>query len=287
MPSIFAERASISLYDAQNPKDSKVKIPIPQETIGEVEACMVRFKRICNEFGVPDGNVQIVATEATRTALNSMEFLHRITAATGWAVKLLSQEEEATIGSDGIAASFASVNGLILDLGGGSCQLNWMKSGQETLMSKSPVSMPYGAAALTHRLSKEDAQKLQEEVTEAFKAAYERIQVPDDLKTSGCLHLWACGGGFRGMGYYLISKHPVQPYPIPLINGFTVAAGTFTATVTTQALHTTQEEMRSGFRISKRRAEQVPAIALVIDAITRAIPDLKQIHFSQGTLKIS
>jgi retrograde regulation protein 2 len=218
----------------------------------------------------------------TRTAINSKEFLDRITAATGWTVKLLTQEEQASIGSDGIAASFASVKGLVLDLGGGSCQLNWMMTGTETVMSKTPVSMPYGAAALTNRLSREDPSKLQEEVVNAFKKAYDIIQVPEELKKTQGHHVWACGGGFRGMGYYLLGKHPVQPYPIPLINGFTVDAGTFTETVATQALATTQTEMQDMFRISKRRATQVPAIALVIHALTRAIPNLTQIHFSQG-----
>lgn len=66
MPSIFAERAAISLYDAQNPRESKDKIPIPEDTIKEVIDCMVRFKYVCKEYGVQDENVQIVATEATR-----------------------------------------------------------------------------------------------------------------------------------------------------------------------------------------------------------------------------
>jgi retrograde regulation protein 2 len=276
------ERAAISLYDAQNSKGSKCKIPIPEDVICEVESCMMRFKHICKDYGVPDANVQIVATEATRTAMNSKDFLDRIRLATGWLVTMLSQEEEATIGSDGIAASFASVNGLVLDLGGGSCQLNWMKTGAENLVSKTPVSMPYGAAALTNRLVHEDRKKLQEEVIEAFKAAFEKIQVPSDLKRGNGYHLWACGGGLRGMGYFLISKHPVQPYPIPLINGFTVGADTFTEAVTSQAVHTTQQEMKDSFRISKRRAAQVPAVALVIHALAAAIPQLTHIHFSQG-----
>lgn len=197
-------------------------------------------------------------------------------------MRLLTQQEEATIGSEGIAASFTAVKGLVLDLGGGSCQLNWMTTGEETIMSKTPVSMPYGAAALTNRLSREDPKKIQEEMVGAFKAAYKTIQIPPELKQRHGHHVWACGGGFRGMGYYLLAKHPIQPYPIPLINGFTVAADTFTQAVTTQDLAVTQAEMQDMFRISKRRAAQVPAIALVIKALTLAIPHLTQIHFSQG-----
>lgn len=66
MPSIFMERAAISLYDAQNPKESKDRIAIPEETIVEVVECMIRFKNVCKEYGVPDGNIQVVDTEATR-----------------------------------------------------------------------------------------------------------------------------------------------------------------------------------------------------------------------------
>jgi retrograde regulation protein 2 len=209
--------------------------------------------------------------------------LSRIKEATGWTVRLLTQQEEATIGSEGIAASFTAVKGLVLDLGGGSCQLNWMMTGEQTVMSESPVSMPYGAAALTNRLSREDPAKLKEELVNAFKKAYATIQLPATLKQGRGHHVWACGGGFRGMGYYLLAKHPIQPYPIPLINGFTVAASTFKEAVTTQALAITQLEMQDMFRISKRRAAQVPAIALVIQALTLAIPDVTQIHFSQGS----
>lgn len=198
-------------------------------------------------------------------------------------MRLLTQQEEATIGSEGIAASFTAVKGLVLDLGGGSCQLNWMITGETTVMSKTPVSMPYGAAALSNRLSREDPTKLQEELVNAFKKAYDTIQLPKDLKRKQGHHVWACGGGFRGMGYYLLGKHPIQPYPIPLINGFTVDASTFTQAVTNQTLATTQSEMQDMFRISKRRSAQVPAIALVIQALTLAIPNVTTIHFSQGT----
>jgi retrograde regulation protein 2 len=218
-----------------------------------------------------------------RTAINSADFLGAIRDATGWTVRLLTQEEEATIGSEGIAASFTAIKGLVLDLGGGSCQLNWMATGETTTMSKTPVSMPYGAAALTNRLAHEDPKALQQELIDAFKKAYDTIALPYDLAKRSGQHLWACGGGFRGMGYFLIGKHPVQPYPIPLINGFTVNAKKFTKAVSGQSLAVTQTEMAQDmFRISKRRASQVPAIALVIEALTMAVPNISQIHFSQG-----
>jgi retrograde regulation protein 2 len=156
----------------------------------------------------------------------------------------------------------------------------------ETIMSKTPISMPYGAAALSNRLSREDKGVLQDELVQAFKNAFTSIQIPEQWKSRQGLHVWACGGGFRGMGYYLLAKHPVQPYPIPLINGFTVSARTFTQALNVHTLATTQEEMQDMFRISKRRASQVPAISLVMEALTLAIPNITDIHFSQGTNRI-
>jgi hypothetical protein len=73
MPTIFAERAAISLYDVQHPKASLDKIAIPEDTIREVLKCMLRFKGICEMYNVPGENVVIVATEATRyLALNAL-----------------------------------------------------------------------------------------------------------------------------------------------------------------------------------------------------------------------
>lgn len=69
MPTIFAERAAISLYDIQNPKESKDKIAVPESTIKDVVDCMTRFKDVCKEIDVPDENIQVVATEATRYTL--------------------------------------------------------------------------------------------------------------------------------------------------------------------------------------------------------------------------
>ena len=81
---------------------------------------LIRFKQICNDFHVADSNVRIVATEATREAPNSQQFRDAIYQATGWPVSLLTKSEEARSGAYGVASSFFEVQGLFMDLGGGS-----------------------------------------------------------------------------------------------------------------------------------------------------------------------
>jgi retrograde regulation protein 2 len=116
LPTVFQDRAGISLYDAQY--QSGEKGPIPQDVIENVIAALARFKVACADFSVPDDKIRILATEATRTATNSVDFRQQIKNATGWAVDMLPKEVEGRIGALGVASSFSDVEGLVMDLGG-------------------------------------------------------------------------------------------------------------------------------------------------------------------------
>src|SRR5687767_5658209 len=72
MPTLFQDRAAISLYDAQF--IGTTKAPISDVIIKAIVKTMLRFKHICQAFGVPNKNIRIVATEATREAQNSEQF---------------------------------------------------------------------------------------------------------------------------------------------------------------------------------------------------------------------
>lgn len=116
MPSVFQSRIGISLYDAQYSTD--VHGLIPQPIINKVLEALKRFKITCADFGVPETNIKVLATEATRTASNSEDYRRQIRDATGWEVQLLAREMEGRIGAMGVASSFDGVEGLVMDLGG-------------------------------------------------------------------------------------------------------------------------------------------------------------------------
>lgn len=116
LPTVFQDREGISLYDAQY--STGVKGPIPQDTIDDVVTSLLKFKVACTDFGVPATNIRVLATEATRTAENSEDYRRQIKEATGWDVDLLPKEIEGRVGALGVASSFASVDGLVMDLGG-------------------------------------------------------------------------------------------------------------------------------------------------------------------------
>ncbi|KAL8737692.1 MAG: hypothetical protein Q9190_008087, partial [Brigantiaea leucoxantha] len=286
LPTLFQDRCGVSLYDAQYRTGEKG--PIPQTVIEEVLGALLRFKRIGEDFKVANERVRVVATEATRNAVNGKDFCHQIHARTGWNVELLAKEEEGRIGALGIASSFQSVNGLVMDLGGGSVQMTWMvtEDGEVKTSPRGSVSFPYGAAALTMQLDRAGTKghgKLQEEISTSFESALLDIGIPSSLTKAadeeGGFTLFLSGGGFRGWGYILMSLHSVQPYPIPTINGFRVPKSSFLPSL---EHHT---DLESTFGISSRRASQVPAILLLIKALVKSIPSISDIYFAQGGVR--
>ncbi|KAI7161588.1 hypothetical protein D0864_14630 [Hortaea werneckii] len=298
LPTIYQHRVGISLYDAQHPPGGERR-PVPDEVISAVTSSFQRFKRTCEDFGVLDENVIVLATEATRTAPNSAEFRQRIKERTGWDVTMLSKEEEGQTGAMGVASSLPNVTGIVMDLGGGSTQLSWLfrqeGSGEIVMPANGAVSMPYGAAAMSQRLQEAEktgtVQELRKEVQSAVTEAYQHLDVPGNLQESaerlGGFTLYLSGGGFRGWGYLLMNQHRVSPYPVPVINGFKASRKEFLGTdhVRQAAATALKEDEDDVFRISERRAGQVPAVAFLVDALAEALPQIKEVRFCQGGVR--
>lgn len=290
MPTVFQDRAAISLYDAQFSKSDK-RGPIPKDTMNQVADRLAQFQTTCEDFGVPEENIYVLATEATRTALNVQDFMDRIEKRTGWKVSLLKKEDEGRIGALGIASSLNSVSGLAMDLGGGSTQITWVveKDGVVTTSPKGSFSFPYGAAALTKRLAqiqdnKKAEKALKEEMIQNFQDAYKNLDVPTTADyPDGPTDLYLCGGGFRGWGYVLMAQSEVDPYPLPIINGFRTSRKTFHDTASVlEELSGSDEPI---FGVSKRRASQIPAVAFLVNVMMDALPHITHIQFCQGGVR--
>lgn len=298
---MHVHRSALSLYDAQF--DSKGKrIPIPQSVCRAVIASLARFKVICSDFKVPENQIRIIATEATREALNAKEFIAAVKKYTGLTVEVLPKEEEGKIGAMGIASSFTYVGGLVMDLGGGSTQISWMisREGQVQTSPMGAFSFPYGAAALSRLLddvkkgkSKEEADKalskLREEMKKKFLDAYHNLEIPQELIDSARLYggfsLYLCGGGFRGWGYLLLYQNQVHGhhYPISIINGYKADKVHFESTEELKRIARTANNI---FRVSDRRRAQVPAVAFLVSVVSEAIPfGIKEAQFCQGGVR--
>lgn len=284
LPTIYQDRLGISLYEAQHDPETGDQIPIPDRIIQNVTAELRRFCLVCDEFGVGRDRIRIIATEATRTAVNSQAFRDHIRDKTGLTVEMLTPAQEGNIGAMGIVSSFASVRGLVMDLGGGSAQITWIihDGGVVRTSPRVAISFPYGAAALTKRLADcekaKDPEKAKEEfrqeIRENFRNAYDELEIPPELirhaQDEGGWHLYLSGGGFRGWGYLLLSQNQIHggQYPISIINGFKVNREDL---MDTERLKKVARDAENIFRVSDRRRYQVPAVAFLINALSNAI----------------
>ena len=286
-PTVYQNRCGVSLYNAQNATGTKA--PIPSTIIEEVLAVLLQFKRTCQDFEVQADNVRLVATEATRNAINREEFLGQIQERTGWKVDLLTKEEEGRFGAMGIASSIDHMKGICMDMGGGSVQMTWVVKKPNGDVDMSPVgsvSFPYGAAALMSTLSDMNVRKeasLQDEIASKLQRGLEDIQIPlrlrDEAIRKGGYTLYLSGGGFRGRGFILMSNENTRPYPIPIINCYSVDAPRFFSNPGESSASA------SAFRVSSRRASQIPAVLLVIKALAQAEVPISKVVFTQGGVR--
>lgn len=172
-----------------------------------------------------------------------------------------------------------------------------MMAGNGTIQtsSKGSISFPYGAAALTRQLHEISESKYPEKAREdlrvtmvqQFRDAVAQLELHEDLRYQAQhygLTLYLSGGGFRGWGYLLMSQHRIRPYPIPIINGLHVAAKDFKNVDFLQDL--AAENLGADiFRVSKRRAKQVPAVGFLVTALVEAVPFITDVRFCQGGVR--
>jgi len=122
------------------------------ESMAETVKVLRRFHRATQQ--VVTDSVRVVATSALRDARNSQAFLEWVRSATGWRVEIISGLEEARLIHLGLISNLR-VDGapsLMIDLGGGSCELTISARGQ----IRDTVSLPLGAVRLTDEFLRHD-----------------------------------------------------------------------------------------------------------------------------------
>jgi exopolyphosphatase/guanosine-5'-triphosphate,3'-diphosphate pyrophosphatase len=116
-----------------------------------------RFQRAVQEHGVD--RIRVVATSAMRDARNAAAFQAWVKAETGWTLEIISGLEEGRLihlgvvgGEVGTVEPGAGGRALLVDLGGGSCEITL----SEHKRIKETISVPLGAVRLTGEFLGED-----------------------------------------------------------------------------------------------------------------------------------
>jgi exopolyphosphatase / guanosine-5'-triphosphate,3'-diphosphate pyrophosphatase len=130
---------------------------ISPEAMANTLRALKRFQRAVQTHGVD--RIRVVATAALRDARNGPAFQAWVKAETGWNLEIISGLEEGRlihlgVMSGGGSGPVAGVSGrvLLLDLGGGSCEITL----SEHKRIKETISVPLGAVRLTEEFLSAD-----------------------------------------------------------------------------------------------------------------------------------
>jgi exopolyphosphatase/guanosine-5'-triphosphate,3'-diphosphate pyrophosphatase len=128
------------------------------EAIAHTVRVLQRFHRAAQGYGAE--SVRVVATSALRDARNASAFLDWAASAVGWRVEVISGLEEGRLIHLAVVAATRARNtcALLLDLGGGSCELTVSDHGEIRRM----YSLPLGAVRLTQEFLRWDPPKKKE-----------------------------------------------------------------------------------------------------------------------------
>jgi len=131
---------------------------VAPEAIAQTVKVLSRFHRAATSAGTD--RVRVVATSALRDARNSSSFLEWVKSATGWRPEIITGLEEGRLIHLGVLSNTRVGGGplLLIDLGGGSCELTVSEGGQ----IRSMVSLPLGAVRLTEDFIQNDPPKKKE-----------------------------------------------------------------------------------------------------------------------------
>ncbi|WP_335870413.1 Ppx/GppA family phosphatase [Bacillus sp. 2205SS5-2] len=106
------------------------------------------FKDVIQFHGVE--TVRCVATATIRQAVNADEIVKEIRRKTGFTIEILSEEEEAYFGFKAAVHSTSMVEGISIDIGGGSTEITYFKD--KVLVHTH--SYPFGVVSLKHQFIK-------------------------------------------------------------------------------------------------------------------------------------
>jgi exopolyphosphatase / guanosine-5'-triphosphate,3'-diphosphate pyrophosphatase len=175
------------------------------ESMAETVKVLRRFHRTIQQL-VPD-SVRVVATSALRDARNSQAFLEWVRSATGWRLEIVSGLEEARLIHLGLVSAprIDRSPTLMIDLGGGSCELTVSQGGH----IRDAVSLPLGAVRLTNEFLRHDParkgelKRLRGFVTREVNRVADRIakaKIRNVIATSGTAAALAAVAGHMRRG---------------------------------------------------------------------------------------
>ncbi|HSK41387.1 MAG TPA: Ppx/GppA phosphatase family protein [Arenibaculum sp.] len=210
-----------------------------------------RFCIIASAMGVQ--RLDVIATEAVRRATNGQDLVRAIKDRTGRDIRILSGVEEARYATLGVISGFYRPKGLVGDMGGGSLEVAEVLD--DTTGERS-VSLPLGALPVMALLAKA-GDEARRRIDEILKG-----QLPPLLTRPV---FYAVGGGWRALAR---AHMETVDAPLKVAHGYDVDAGELRA-FAKSVWRMAPDKVAALPGVASRRAETLPAAALVMDRVLK------------------
>lgn len=211
------------------------------------------FKNLCDATETYD--VIAVATAAVRKAVNKRDFLKKVKEEIDLDVDVLSGEEEAFYDFCAVTHSLDNNDGLIIDVGGGSVELIWMKDRK----IKKSVSLPFGALDLTQRFDLYDSieSDQEEKLNNYISNKYSELKWLSEI---GDIPLIGVGGTVRNIAKIDQNK---KDYPLEILHNYQMKQEEVKVIYNKVKSSCLEERLNIGGLSSKRADIFIGALALV------------------------
>jgi len=236
---------------------------LEEETIRKALKAFRHIRDLMNAYDVQQ--YRAVATSATREARNRRALLDRVQRKTGIRLEVIDGAEEARLVRTGVLSAIGDKLSprLILDQGGGSLELNFMRQGTVEFSA----ALPIGTVRLMEMFDIRGAMNTQQvETIQHYVTSMLSSMVPQRPNLSGQVAV-ACGGNAETLAQIAAGQ---QEHGIDTMNMRLLRDRVFEI-----ARRSIQERMKA-YRVRKDRAE-VMAIAAVIFATLSRWLNLRQI----------
>jgi exopolyphosphatase/guanosine-5'-triphosphate,3'-diphosphate pyrophosphatase len=239
------------------------------------DALMLCAERVARR-GIDPSRLMAVATQACRQADNGVAFVERVRQGTGLKLRIIDPAEEARLAVEGCLNLFDPRADaiLVVDVGGGSTELNWLRRTDSGFVLEGWISAPIGVVTLAERHPEPDGGDLTpwyEAMVADMGAAIADTPVDPalrDLFVEGRAHMVGTSGAITSLaGIHL----GLPRYQRNLVDGLWMTRGDCEAAA--ERLKSLGPDGRAAEAcIGPDRADLVLAGAAIMEAIQRAWP---------------
>jgi len=224
------------------------------EAMSQTVRVLRRFHRSMQECGTD--SARVVATAALRDARNARTFLEWVRSTTGWTIEIISGLEEARLIHLGIvsASRLGAHSVLLVDLGGGSCEITLSRGGH----LRDTVSLPLGAVRLTGEFLHHDPPRKSELKRLQGFVVREATRIQDRVKAARVGTVIATSGTAAALAE--MARRLARPRKRLAAN---YATREMIRRIANQITHLSLEERQKLPGIGPRRAEIICAGAVV------------------------